>query len=518
MNHFINEININLPRILSLFDVDPTNKSYGTGDRLYWAWSLIDFGNGTFQGAIHGFARLWKAKLWPYDTSSYIFFKRINSIFLATKYLQRKDGSLEESFPNEGSFCVTSLVCFDLICTIELLREDLEETKYFEWMNIIERMIRYIEINDETHALISNHLATASAALLKWHKLTGELKSKERGEIFLERILNNQSKEGWFLEYEGFDAGYQSLCTHYLAEIHRLFPDLGLHDPLKRSIRFLSHFAHPDGSFGGIYGSRCTRFYYPSGISFLSKEIEEANELNKFFINSISQKKTITLSSIDEPNLIPMFNSYAWAACIEHKNKNSYKGDINLPMNSKKISCKHFNDAGIIIDKGMNHYTIISTFKGGVIYHFNKKNKLQIDSGILLKNKINKIGSNQSFNKNNYVKIKNNTIYIESIISTMPKRIPTPFQFLIIRILSISVFKVKFLREFFKRTLVRLLVTRKNYWPVKNIRKIKLGENLSYTDQINPKNDYKLIKNNHIFVSIHMASQGYWQIQDENNQ
>ena len=69
MNYFIDEININLPRILSVFDVDPTNKSYGLGDRFHWAWSLIDFGNGTFQGAAHGFARLWKAGLWPYKTS-----------------------------------------------------------------------------------------------------------------------------------------------------------------------------------------------------------------------------------------------------------------------------------------------------------------------------------------------------------------------------------------------------------------------------------------------------------------
>tara|TARA_Y100001978_G_scaffold27805_1_gene23786 strand:- start:721 stop:1860 length:1140 start_codon:yes stop_codon:yes gene_type:complete len=378
-------------------------------------------------------------------------------------------------------------------------------------------MIRYIEINDETHALISNHLSTASAALLKWYKLTGELKSKKRGELFLERILNNQSKEGWFLEYEGFDAGYQTLCTHYLAEIHRLFPDLGLHEPLKRSIIFLSHFAHPDGSFGGIYGSRCTRFYYPYGISFLSKEIDEAKELNKFFINSISQKKIITLSSIDEPNLIPLFNSYAWAACIEHENKNSYKSEANLPMNSKNISRKYFNDAGIIIDKGINHYTIISTHKGGVIYHFNKTNKLQLDSGILLKNEKDKLGSNQSFNKNNYVTIKNNIIYVESMISTLPKKIPTPFQFLIIRILSISVFKIRIVREFFKRKLVSLLVTRKTYWPVKNIRKIKLGQNLSYSDKLKTKNVYKLIKNHNMFVSIHMASKGYWQIQDENN-
>ena len=140
---------------------------------------------------------------------------------------------------------------------------------------------------------------------------------------------------------------------------------------------------------------------------------------------------------------------------------------------------------------------------------------MQLDSGILLKNKKGKIGSSQALNKKNYVKVKNNIIYIESKISTLPKNIPTPLQFIIIRILSISIFKIKFVREFFKNMLVNLLITRKSYWPVKNMRRIKLGEKLSYSDQINNKNNYKFIKNNNMFISIHMASQGYWQIQDE---
>ena len=76
----------------------------------------------------------------------------------------------------------------------------------------------------------------------------------------LDRILKHQSAEGWFKEYEGADPGYQSLCTYYLADVHRMRPNFDLADPLRESVRFLWHFAHPDGSFGGIYGSRNTRF------------------------------------------------------------------------------------------------------------------------------------------------------------------------------------------------------------------------------------------------------------------
>ena len=109
-----------------MFDADQTSISYGIGDRYFWASNqgLTDFGNATFQGCAHGLSRLWVSGLWPYDSSEDSFVKRIKSIFAGTKSLTRKDGSLEEAFPNEGSYCVTALVAFDLLVSINLLSED----------------------------------------------------------------------------------------------------------------------------------------------------------------------------------------------------------------------------------------------------------------------------------------------------------------------------------------------------------------------------------------------------------
>ena len=109
-NPYLEEIHANLPRLLALFDNDQTSLSYGMGDRYHWAWGLIDFGNGTFQGAAHGLARLWSAGLWPYPTSRSLFLERINAMIEAASKLIRRDGSLEEAFPHEGSYCVTALV------------------------------------------------------------------------------------------------------------------------------------------------------------------------------------------------------------------------------------------------------------------------------------------------------------------------------------------------------------------------------------------------------------------------
>jgi len=90
--------------------------------------------------------------------------------------------------------------------------------------------------NNESHAVISNHLAAAAAALLLWSKLSG-CDNKKYSEL-LEIIYRNQSEEGWYKEYEGADPGYQTLCTHYLSRIYEITKDERLKNSLVRSAKF----------------------------------------------------------------------------------------------------------------------------------------------------------------------------------------------------------------------------------------------------------------------------------------
>jgi hypothetical protein len=50
---------------------------------------------------------------------------------------------------------------------------------------------------------------------------------------------------------------------------------------------------------------------------------------------------------------------------------------------------------------------------------------------------------------------------------------------------------------------------------VKNIRCIQLGASLRLEDTTILTSGYQVVENVGAFVPIHMASQGYWQIQDE---
>lgn len=514
---YLFEVQNNLPRVLSLIDNDPTSKSYGLGDRYFWAWGLTDFGNATFQGCAHGLSRLWVSGLWPYDSSEDAFVNRIQSIFAGTKFLTRKDGSLEEAFPNEGSYCVTALVAFDLLVSIDLLSGRINDVQRQEFIEIVRPLIIYLKKSDETHAIISNHLATAVAALSRWDNLVGDPKALKKAEHLLDRILNNQSEEGWFMEYEGADPGYQTLCLHYLTDAHLQRRDLNLLEPIRRSIKFLQYFAHPDGSFGGHYGSRCTKFYYPSGILAIAQEIPEALVLDKYMQKSISEKRVVALPSIDEPNLIPMFNSYAWSATLAKADVGPVdeKKSGNLPSERKKPFRKNFKEAGILVQRGYDHYSIINYKKGGVVYHFNQKKLNILDSGVVIRSPSGKLGSSHSFEKHQTLSNMEDRILIKHRISAMPKKLTSPLKFLVLRILCFTVFRSSRIREFTKRLLVKYLITKPKPWPIWNEREILLGENLKIIDQCDLKKGYKKIIVQDAFVPIHMASKGYWQINDE---
>ena len=516
MNPYKKIVFENLPRLLAQFDNDRSSESYGFGDRYYWAWGLIDFGNGTFQGAANGIARLWKFNLWPYKTSQVYFLERIDAIFEGTEKLTRIDGSLEEAFPYEGSYCVTALVAYDLISTIQLLEDEVPQEKIEKWKTIIAPLISYIIHTEETHAFISNHLATAVAALVRWHALTAEQAAETEAKKQLTRILNAQSDEGWFLEYEGADPGYQTLCLQFLADVHLLRADWNLINSLTKSINFLCHFAHPDGSFGGVYGSRCTRFYYPSGILALSKEIPEALSLAKFMEKSINGQNVVTLSTMDEPNFVPMFNSYVMAATLFENSENNKKSTpIQLPCQVRKPFRHYFEDAGVLIDAGKSFYNIISTHKGGVTYHYKNGSNRIIDCGNLISDPNNKLASTQFYNRENRVTFAGDTLEIECGFYAVPKELPNLSRFIILRLLILLVCKFSTPKKFLKKFLVKVLITKNKSWNLKCYRTIQLGVDLKIKDRINLPEGYRQLNKISYFVPIHMASKGYWQIQDE---
>ena len=104
---------------------------------------------------------------------------------------------------------------------------------------------------------------------------------------------------------------------------------------------------------------------------------------------------------------------------------------------------------------------------------------------------------------------------IAASIVPMPKQRPGPWQFLVLRLLCVTIFHFPMLRERIKQILVRLLITGSAPWPLKNRRTLRLGKGLAIRDETELRPGYEVVQAVHDFVPIHMASQGYWQLQDE---
>ena len=96
----------------------------------------------------------------------------------------------------------------------------------------------------------------------------------------LDRLLSWQNEEGWFQEYEGCDLGYQTLTISFLAWIYDINPNEKIKKSLSRAFDFISNFIHPDGSFGGEYGSRNTYCFFPHGFELISK-METRSNINQ---------------------------------------------------------------------------------------------------------------------------------------------------------------------------------------------------------------------------------------------
>ncbi|WP_449257007.1 hypothetical protein [Bosea sp. (in: a-proteobacteria)] len=511
-NPYLREVFMSLPRLLAGFDRDPLSPTRGLGDRRYWAWKTQDFPNATPQSAVHGLARLLAADLLPQGMSRSSVLERIDSVILATRMITARDGSLGEAFPTEKSFCVTALVAFDILVAADLLAPELDPSRLRDWRDVAAPLVDFLCRNGETHAIISNHLATGVAALMRWDG-AGSATAHARARELLDVILDNQSDEGWFSEYEGADPGYETLGLTYLADVHLQHPELGLEKPLGRSLEFLQNFAHPDGSFGGGYGSRNTRFLVPGGVEALADGFPVAAALAAFARRSISDQRVVTLAAIDEPNLAPHFNAYCWAAT---KAAASLVSDVaELPFERAERSRRELPHAGLVIDSTPRRYTVISVAKGGYIASFDKaEGRARIDAGVIARSG-NHLWSTQAHrNDNRWSLDGDRLIVVAPFVAVITER-PTPFQFVILRLLALTLFHWRLFTEWVKRRLVERLITGQRRLPVDNRREIFLGDELEVVDIQSPPGVVSVEQVGRPFSAIHMASSGYWQAQDD---
>ena len=487
-----------MPRLLNLFQLNPASPAYGIADRQYAGWKTIDFSNATLQGSVYSICVASKLELLPQPVAIELF----DLAFKAIPKVMNKNGSVNEAYPNENSFCVTALVVHDILSAFEYLPEQYALHIKAELLIILEPLVQFITGHGEAHAIISNHLATAYAALLLWNKHTGQRES--RAQEILNIILEHQSDEGWFKEYEGADPGYQTLCLYYLVRAQDTLHHNGLASAIERSLTFLSHFVHPDGSIGGLYGSRNTKVLYPGGLANLAKSSDIANAMMRKLESGLNTGVHILPSDIDIGNFAPLLNSYAYAAVAGSANLTS--AAIDLPM--AQIIKKKYLKAGIYIESNERYYAISNLKKGGTLMVFDKSTQTLVaeSGGVWGKLRSGKTFSTQAFQDEDWA----GDLVSHSTFSLVNDEQPTPFKFLVLRILTLTIFRSVFLGDVFKKMVVGRLMTGKRSVGGSCTRSITFNEEeVIVRDVIQRPANCIEFKSNAAFKAIHMASSGY---------
>lgn len=504
-----------MPRLLSRMDRELPSQTYGSFDRTFWAWKFTDFPGARFQEGLYALSWFY---LDPSEENSFYENPRLLDWIVAGfsnwRSLQHADGSFDEAYPFERSLAATSFTVFYLAEAQLMLAERLPESVRNANLVAFRHAGEWLCRNDEHHGVLSNHLAVAAAALAVIARLTGEELFEKRSRYFIDRILSCQSVEGWYEEYGGADFGYQTHGMFYLARIWSLTKDTILLDSLMRSVAFLKHFVHPNGTLGGEYGSRNTSFFFPAGFEILSTVCPDAANIINFLRGSVQNQKAAGLAMMDAYNFCPLLNNYLFAANfathIEQVPELPFMGEGQ----------KWFPQAGLLVHTTSSYQAVFAPSKGGVLKIYDKKTgKLAVsDCGYWYDLPEGGRASSQSFSRENDAEISTKSAVVTAPFAKIKQRVMTPWLFLAFRMFTLTLGRHNSLGLKVKALLVKVLVSGRKTIGLTLVRRIDFSEaKVMIQDEIRgPVADKGKL---HLqigtkFSTIHMGSSRYFQGDD----
>ncbi len=494
-------------------DREGMSPTAGCCDRNYWAWKFVDFPGARFQESLCALAFVWSesAPDSPFRGSPTL----LEWIHLGLEFwcgLQHRDGSFDEAYPFERSLAATAFTTFYVSEAVEMLGDAIRDHTRERVVETVHDAGRWLLANDESHGVLSNHLAAAAAALAHAHRLTGVRALGDRSRYFLGLILSRQSDEGWYEEYGGADPGYQTHGSFYLARCLELAPDENLRRSLYRSVDFIAHFVHPDRSLGGEYASRNTKTYYPAAFEMLAAEHEGAAWIAGHMRPGVAVGAAASLRGIDAYNYFPFLNNYVFAlrACAERD------GDGGMARDPTPGSgCTRFPDAGLLRVRRPSYELFMGTTKGGVLKVFDRSTGelLLSDCGYVGRLSDGRLCSSQYLDPRRPVETRDDEVIVEGSFMELGRPAMTPARFIGFRLFSLTVGRVPPVGRWLKRLLVRVLIHRKRPIPLRFERRVRFAEGIvEVEDRIGGPGLARLerLEWAPLLTTIHMGSARYY--------
>ncbi|GJQ28470.1 MAG: hypothetical protein HBSAPP03_03540 [Phycisphaerae bacterium] len=275
-----------IPRLLQLIDRNPFSRTYGCFDRAYWHYRTMDFPCGMAQEFVLPLALVVTR---AYPGNPYLGVARVRELAeAAVRFLvpaSHSDGTTDDYFPFERAM---GALVFSLYAGAESYR--LLGMNDPRVVDLLAKRVAHLAHENETGQL-SNHQAFAALAAYTVFQITGDDRHRRVAEDRVALTLSWQHAEGWFQEYEGADPGYHTCTIDFLAKYMQKAGATSLRAPLVKAADFAANFMHPDGSYGGEYGSRNTFHFYPHGFELLAPHAPSAMFIAESFLRGAPRGK-----------------------------------------------------------------------------------------------------------------------------------------------------------------------------------------------------------------------------------
>lgn len=416
------------PRVMTQVDRDRHSKNYGDCDRNHWHLKIRDFSSAILQQT-----GLSMALLYQVDFPGNIFYGNdmVKEWAQSTVYywmsIQLRDGSFNEYYPHEHGFPPTA---FSLYAMCEVYRRlEMEDAGILHaFRKTAGYLTTHIEPKAYNQELASITALYAAYMVLKEEWILAGLNKK------LDRILQLQSKEGWFPEYGGADIGYLSVSLDMLAEYYFLSHDDKVIEPLNRIVEFLKYFVHPDGTVGGEYASRNTIYFLPGGLQTMSCLGNSSAEAMIWVLYGNTGKVFYFLDAVDD-RYFSHYLLHSFLRAMEKREQRSAAGDIaKLPFEHDQIT--YFKHAGLLSYTQGSKYIIIGGYKGGVCRAFDGGTACFEDYGYRVKIGEGKIAATNWQNENYQVEYSGSAMVITGRMNLVKQKVSTPVMHMGLRAVS----------------------------------------------------------------------------------
>lgn len=461
-------------RALSLLDRNRYSQSYGCFDKYYWHFKTKDFPSSSYQMGIEFLARLW-----IFNDEDNPFYKKqilLDWIKAGMEYtcrIQHKDGSFDEWYPNERGWAgPTAYIIHSLISAYKITENELDSDLKNKLQTCFAKAGSCL-LKQKEGASLANHSALFLLALYELSQTTSSPLLIKNMDFYIRQFESFVSEEGWSLEYDGPDFGYNLATLSFLARLHKALPHPFLKQYAEKSLRFLSYFFYPDGSFGGL-GSRETVQLYPYALNYWGKFFPLAKHIENHLRKKYSYEN-LRPSDQDDHYLFYRLNDYmemdeivsstSPPETIISQKPDSREPKIepqSLPFLSKKDFSKYFPIAGLFVQKIRGLYFTANMKKGGGLRIYDIKNEkcLLKNNGWVIQLKNKNLITNNLISPDYKVNIEDNKILVSGRGQRIAQKYFHPFSSALFRLLLLAVrhYKIAF---WMKKMVRKQLILRK---------------------------------------------------------